>query len=203
MTKKKTPPVGKKRGGIKPRQSSPIAPENKKLTPKENEFKSAYLANKFNGRKAAITAGYSEKTATEQASKMLRKPHIKKAIEDAQQKTADKFEITRDMIAQELAKIGFGSMGDFATWGANGVALIHSDDLTDAQKAIVSEITETTSESGATVKLKLHPKVAALADLAKLLGLNKPVEVDLNINDVAPINKVEVVVIGADKKPIK
>ena len=202
MTKKKTSPIVKGGRGLKSKQDATIAPEDKKLSPKENKFVLAYPVTKFNGRKAAITAGYSEKTATEQASKMLRKPHIKKAIEAAQKKTADKFEITRDMIAQELAKIGFGSMGDYATWGSNGVALVHSDDLTAAQKAIVSEITETTSESGATMKLKLHSKVAALADLAKLLGLNKPVEIDPAGGDVPPISRIEVVVIGADKKPV-
>jgi phage terminase small subunit len=191
MVKKKTSPTAKGGGGLKP-----------KLTAKQKKFVSAYLVNGNNATKAAITAGYSEKTAAAIGAENLTKPLIKQAVEAAQKKTADKFEITRDMIAAELAKIGFGNMGDFATWGQAGVALVHSDDLTEAQKSIVSEITETTSESGATVKLKLHPKVTALADLAKLLGLNKPVEVVFPANDVPPISKVEIVVIGADKKPV-
>lgn len=187
----------------KQKQSKSISPEDKKLTGKQSKFRDAFLVNGFNAKQAAITAGYSEKTAANIGSENLTKPHIKKAVEAAQKKTGDKMEITRDMIAAEFAKIAFGSMGNFATWDDEGVLLVDSKDLTDAQKAIVSEITETKNETGGSVKLKLHSKTTALADLAKLLGLNKPTEIDINMNETQPINKVEIVVIGADKKPVK
>ena len=53
---------------------------SKELTPKELLFVNEYLTNGFNGTQAAITTGYSERTAKEQAYEILTKPHIKEYI---------------------------------------------------------------------------------------------------------------------------
>ena len=42
-----------------------------KLTPKQERFVEAYIENKFNATQAAITAGYSKKTAMEQGYKLV------------------------------------------------------------------------------------------------------------------------------------
>jgi len=53
----------------------------------QQRFVDAYLTEaKGNGTKAAIIAGYSEKTASVQASQLLRKPTIKAAVERTLQK---------------------------------------------------------------------------------------------------------------------
>lgn len=51
------------------------------LTAKQRAFVLAYLSNGFNATQAAITAGYSEKTAYSIGSENLKKPEIKIAIE--------------------------------------------------------------------------------------------------------------------------
>lgn len=51
-----------------------------RMTRKESRFVEEYCAN-FNGTRAAKAAGYSEKTANVIACELLKKPHIKSAIE--------------------------------------------------------------------------------------------------------------------------
>lgn len=62
-----------------------------KLTIKQDAFVKAYLLNGGNATQAAITAGYSEKTAQEIGSENLSKPIIKSAIEKHQQKSNDDY----------------------------------------------------------------------------------------------------------------
>lgn len=59
-----------------------------KLSLKQDAFVKAYLLNGGNATKAAISAGYSEKTAKVIGSENLSKPNILKAIK-AHQKMAD------------------------------------------------------------------------------------------------------------------
>lgn len=61
------------------------------LTVKQDKFVKAYLLNGGNSTKAALEAGYSEKTAGEMGYENLRKPQIKKAIESHQKKTEEVF----------------------------------------------------------------------------------------------------------------
>jgi phage terminase small subunit len=51
------------------------------LTGKQQAFVLAYVSNGFNATQAALTAGYSEKTAYSIGSENLKKPDIKQAIE--------------------------------------------------------------------------------------------------------------------------
>ena len=62
-----------------------------KLTPKQDKFVKAYLLNGGNATQAAITAGYSEKTAQEIGSENLSKPIIKKVIEEHQKSENNSF----------------------------------------------------------------------------------------------------------------
>jgi phage terminase small subunit len=55
--------------------------EPKKLTPKQTRFVDEYLMNGFNATAAAITAGYSKKTATIIGYENLRKPNIEQEID--------------------------------------------------------------------------------------------------------------------------
>lgn len=52
------------------------------MTDKQKKFCSAYLANGLNATQAAISAGYSEKTAYSIGQRLLKKVEIKKYIEE-------------------------------------------------------------------------------------------------------------------------
>lgn len=62
-----------------------------KLTAKQDAFVKAYLLNGGNATQAAISAGYSEKTANEQGAQNLAKLSIKAAVSEHQKKNDESF----------------------------------------------------------------------------------------------------------------
>ena len=80
--------------------------EEVKLTPKQRKFKDHYLADpKRDATKAAIAAGYSEKTAHAIGYENLNKPYIKELIEQEEAKTAQKLQVTKEMIILRMMEI--------------------------------------------------------------------------------------------------
>ena len=72
-----------------------------KLTPKQQRFVDEYLID-LNATQAAIRAGYSEKTAYSIGDENLKKPEIKKAIEQAQQERQKRTLVTQDDVIRGL-----------------------------------------------------------------------------------------------------
>jgi phage terminase small subunit len=62
------------------------------------------VANGFNATKAALKAGYREKSAHSTGSENLRKPEIKKAIDNLQRKVEEKMEMTFEWKLEKLKK---------------------------------------------------------------------------------------------------
>jgi phage terminase small subunit len=93
------------------------------------------------------------------------------AIRAAQAKQSARTEITADRVVKELARIAFVDTRQVFTWGPNGVTLRDSSELTDDEAAVVSEVSETTTESGGTIKVKRFDKLKALELLGKHLGM--------------------------------
>ena len=61
----------------------------------------------MNATQAAIRAGYSAKTAKEQATRLLSNVHIAAAIAKARADRSERTGITADRVLQELARIAF------------------------------------------------------------------------------------------------
>jgi len=76
-----------------------------KLTAKQDAFVKAYLLNNGNATQAAITAGYSKKTANEIGAENLAKPSIKEAIEKHQKKGEESFIWSKKKKLEMLEKI--------------------------------------------------------------------------------------------------
>ena len=81
---------------------------------------------------------------------------------------------SREQIAQELAKVGFASLGDVATWGPDGLRVRDSATLDPGTLAAVSEVVEVQTEHGHSVRVKMADKVGALVKLSALLGYDRP-----------------------------
>jgi len=157
-----------------------------KLTPKQERFVAEYLID-LNATQAAIRAGYSAKTAPEQASRLLSNVKVSEAVQSAMQARAQRTEITQDMVLRELAKIGFSDIRKVVRWGAtelrategkdgepviepyHGLSLISADDVDDATAAAIAEV----SEGRDGLKVKLHDKKGALVDIGRHLGMFK------------------------------
>ena len=76
-------------------------PGPKELNPRQAAFVREYLIDR-NGTQAAIRAGYSEKTAAEQSSRLLTYVNIKNAIKDGEAKHAERCAVTIESLTKEL-----------------------------------------------------------------------------------------------------
>ena len=82
------------------------------LTVKQDKFVKAYLLNNGNATQAAITAGYSKKTANEIGAENLAKPSIKEAIEKHQKKGEESFIWSKKKKLEMLEKIAEKATSD-------------------------------------------------------------------------------------------
>lgn len=154
-------------------------PENK-LTGKQEAFCQAYLID-FNGAKAARLAGYAEESSHVEASRLLSSANIQARINELRIQMGKGFNITRERIAQELARIGFFDIR--SAYDENG-ELVPIKDLDDSTAAAIAGIEVSNNwdrdENGKPVitgelkKIKISDKRAALDSLAKLMGYNEP-----------------------------
>lgn len=73
------------------------------LNDRERKFVESYCSDaKFNGTKAAVNAGYSEKSARSKASQLLTKVNIHNAIQEFMNKESEKASITVQSLIEEL-----------------------------------------------------------------------------------------------------
>lgn len=145
-----------------------------KLTAKQQRFVEEYLID-LNATQAAIRAGYSIKRASEIGYQLLQKTTVSEAIAQAMAERSRRTGITQDRVIQELAKIAFAKMTDFAEWDGKGVRFRDSGKLSEEDAACVAEVTEQEIEFDwgikRTKKIKLFDKVAALEKLGRHLGM--------------------------------
>lgn len=164
----------------------------KKLTEKQERFCQAYLID-FNATKAAKEAGYSHETAYSIGHENLSKPEIQVRINELRISMGKSFNVTRERIAQELARIGFsdirelfnedGSLKPPNEWPddlAATVASIETDELFQG-------VGRDREQIGFTKKVKVWEKVKALEALCKLIGYNAPEKTAFTDPDGNPV----------------
>lgn len=142
------------------------------LSEKRVAFVREYLVD-LNATQAAIRAGYSPRSAASTGERLLRNAEIREAIQQAQRERACRLDVTADGVVRELARIGLSDVRNYVEWGPNGVILRESATLSEDAARAVAEVVQTTNESGVNVRVKLHPKVAALDRLGRHLNLFK------------------------------
>lgn len=140
------------------------------MNPRQRRFVEEYLVD-LNATHAARRAGYSAKWAATRGYRLLRDPEVAAAVAEAQKARAARTRVSADKVVTELAKVAFGDPRRLLSWGPGGVVLRDSAELTEAEAALVSEVSETRTAAGGTRKVKLHCKLAALNALGKHLGL--------------------------------
>lgn len=144
--------------------------KKKKLTPKQARFVEEYLVD-LNATNAAKRAGYAAKTSYSIGQRLLKHVEVQNAIGVAQKRREARTEITQDKVVREIAKIAFGDPRSVMTWGPNGVTLKASNEIPDDAAAFVAEVSESTTESGGSLRLKTNDKLKALELLGKHLGM--------------------------------
>ena len=166
------------------------------LTQKQKMFCEQYVID-WNATRAAIYAGYSEKTAKVIGYENLTKPYINEYITEIQKDLQKLAGISRLRIVQEYMKIAFSSIAHLHN---NWVTLKDFDELTDDQKSCISEIQtrerKIMSDDGSDVgmieevKIKLYDKQKALENISKMLGYNEAEKIDHKIQVEEQVFKI-------------
>ena len=79
------------------------------LTAKKRRFVDEYLVD-LNGTKAAIRAGYSAKTANEQAARLLAKDSVSQAVASAKAERSARVSVSADYVLSNLVEVVERSM---------------------------------------------------------------------------------------------
>lgn len=164
------------------------------LTPKIKRFCEEYIKD-LNGTQAAIRAGYSSKTANEQAARLLAKVNVQNYIAELKQSLSNKNEGLAQQVIDELKKLGFANIQDYINPENEIKDLTKIDrDKAAAVESIKKTVTEFSggSESSGkktSIQFKLYDKISALEKLGRHLGLfeldnqQKAAVINVNITD--------------------
>ncbi|MBO1361788.1 terminase small subunit [Acetobacter sacchari] len=163
------------------------------LTPKQRRFVEVYLSNGENAAEAyrvAYSRTCPDATARANGSRLLKNANIVHLISRAQRaakkrtdRIVDRYAINKEKVLLELARIGFADVTDVVNVVEDGetrrVEIKATADLSEDVRRAISEISETTNESGdRTIKVKQHSKLTALQQISKILGYDKPTPQD-------------------------
>jgi phage terminase small subunit len=141
------------------------------LTTKQQRFVEEYLID-LNATQAAIRAGYSKRSAEITGCKLLRVPKVASSIARAMEARSKRTKMDADEAFIEFARVARSDMLNYMSFGAKGVVLRDSSELTEDQARAISEVSETVNAQGVRqIKIKLHDKNRALENVAKHLGL--------------------------------
>jgi phage terminase small subunit len=94
---------------------------NSKVEKRHKLFAQEYVID-FNGRRAAIAAGYGETRAEVTASELLKVPRVMALIDNLQSQRASKLELKGEQVVEELRNIAFSNMLDYMTPHKDGRA---------------------------------------------------------------------------------
>jgi len=148
----------------------------KAVKQRRTRFVKEYLIDQ-NATRAAIAAGYSEKTAKAQGSRLLTDVDLQAEIEAANNKVNAKLDLTIERVKQEIARLAFYDPAAF--WNENGTAKPIHEIPEDARRAIAgfetAELFEGNGEdrglAGYVKKFKLADKTRAIELAARHLKM--------------------------------
>lgn len=154
------------------------------LSDEQKRFIKEYLSNGKNCVQAYAKTRNEpiaeiKKNTRQDAYKYKKHPAVQQALAVAEHnaqrqisRAMDRYAITQERIAQELAKIAFSDTRDIMEWGEDGVRIKPSSELTDEAAGAIAEVSETRNDkTGTTVRVKNHDKVSALVNLGKSMGM--------------------------------
>nr|WP_251498874.1 terminase small subunit [Otoolea muris] len=151
------------------------------LTEKQRRFVDEYLID-LNATQAAIRAGYSVKTAREQASQNLTKLNIQQEISEKMAERSKRTGVNQDRIVLELAKIAFVNAADVIDSDDATIKAGATADDTAAIQSVKVKVIPTKEGEGVEREIRLNDKLKALELLGKHLGMwNDKLDVNVNI----------------------
>jgi phage terminase small subunit len=82
------------------------------LTPRQQAFVREYLLD-LNATQAAIRAGYSARSAEVNGNRLLRNAQVRRAVDEAIQKRAERLQVKADDVLEGLRRLAFFDPADF------------------------------------------------------------------------------------------
>lgn len=161
-----------------------------KLTAKQERFCEEYIID-LNATKAAIRAGYSEKTAYSIGQENLTKPEIIERLSELRADISENNGKLIQRVIDELVKVGFSNIQDYI---GQGNTIVDMSEIDENKARAVSSIKKSLTEFGTpdnpgiktVVEFKLWDKISALEKLGRHLGIfeadNKQKSSVINVN---------------------
>lgn len=140
----------------------------RKLPEKQQRFVDEYLID-LNATQAAIRAGYSPNTATEQASQLLTKLNIKAHVDAAIADRSKRTGVTQDRVVRELARLAFADPTQVVNFRTGEVY----GNLSEDDRAIIAGVKVKDGDTFTEREVKLTDKTRALELLGRHLGMFK------------------------------
>lgn len=144
------------------------------LTERQRSFAEEYIKD-FNGKQAAIRAGYAESGAKVEASRLLTHANVSRYYAYLVSKRTERTLVTADRVVEEIAKIAFHDVNELMDYLNGGVLFKDLKDMKFSE--IIKEITvkEITNKEGERIgkiaTIKVHDKIKALELLGKHTAL--------------------------------
>lgn len=153
-----------------------MAKKDQALEPQQERFCREFIKD-LHGTEAAIRAGYSEHSAAQQASRLLRNEKIWKRVEQLRGEQFKRMEVSQDRVLKELQRLGFsdirqilkedGTVKDPKDWPQNMARAVRSIEVEEIFEGHGEERTWT----GYTKKITFWDKPKSLELLGKHLKL--------------------------------
>lgn len=140
---------------------------------------------------AAIAAGYSPKTASSIGWRLIRREDVQAYIKAESEYDQITTGITRRNWLLQQKVVGYSDISDYMEFGPDGVTLKKSDEIPPDLLKAISEISETVTKDGGTVRFKLHNKLDALKMIGEHFGwLKSKPDDQQDMRPLVIINKI-------------
>ena len=144
------------------------------LPPRQARFVAEYLID-LNGKRAAIRAGYSPRSAEVTASKLLRNPKVRARVKKQATDALERVQLRAEDVLRAICRIALADPGRLYDPNGNMIPIWA---LTPEDAAMIAGFEVEETERGQVVKVRFHDKIEALRLAARYLGLlTKRVEV--------------------------
>lgn len=147
--------------------------KKKQRKPKLNTRELAFCQALFNDPegtkyKAAITAGYSPKTAHAIASRLLKSVKVQECLDRLRSNAVARANKTTDELIKEQENIAFSDIADYLDFDGNGVKLKALSSIPRHQRAAIASVKQTAGKDGISIEFKLWDKNKALDMLNRI-----------------------------------
>ena len=148
------------------------------LHEKQIRFCNEYLID-FNGTQAAIRAGYAEKTAEQQACRLLRNVKVANFLDERKEEISKSSKVSIDKVVNELGYIAFSNITDYIEVKEDSITLTNWTKLSKEQTAAIESVHQT--KDG--YRIKLYNKPQALEMIGKHLGMYVEAKPDIPFSE--------------------